>query len=78
MAKKKKNEASRDPFLKRQDCLIRFFIEILKNADKKNFTDGSVSRIMNSVGLTPTEIALILGKHSPTDIAPYLYSKKKK
>jgi hypothetical protein len=66
----------RDPTTKRLDCIIRLFIEVLKNSDKKSFNDGSVSRVLFSAGLTPSEIALILGKKSYTDIAPYLYSKK--
>lgn len=77
---KRKSEISdgRDSTTKRLDCIIRLFIEVLKSSDKKNFNDGTLSRILNSAGLTPSEIALILGKHSYTDIAPYLYAKKKK
>lgn len=79
MAKRKNSIGdNRDATTKRLDCIIRLFIEVLKSSDKQNFNDGTLSRTLNSAGLTPSEIALILGKHSYTDIAPYLYSKKKK
>jgi hypothetical protein len=66
-----------DPVVKRLDCLIRLFSEALKATDKKSFNDGHISRLLNSSGLTPTEIARILGKKSASDISPYLYIKKK-
>jgi len=44
---------------------------------KEKFTETVAVRILRSVELTPTEIAKILGKKSATDIAPYLYPKKK-
>jgi hypothetical protein len=40
------------------------------------FNQTIAVQTLNSVGLTPTEIAAILGKKSPTDVAPYLYKKK--
>lgn len=73
-----KKEDQRDPAIKRLDAILRLVIEALKSSDSKTFNDSSVSRILNSTGLTPTEIAKVLGKESATDIAPYLYSKKKK
>jgi sialic acid synthase SpsE len=63
---------------KRLDALIRLFIEM--NKDKKQgekFNEATAARILKSVGLTPTEIAKILGKKSATDISQYLYSKTK-
>ena len=79
MAKEKtKNNDLRDSVTKRLDALVRIIIELLKNTDNKTFNDRSISVILKSVGLTPTEIALILGKKSATDISPYLYAKKKK
>jgi hypothetical protein len=76
MAKAKKEDL-RDASTKRLDCVIRLFAETLKKSDPKSFTDGSISRLLNSAGLSPSEIAKIFGKKSATDIAPYLYSKKK-
>lgn len=61
---------------KRLDALIRLFIELNK-PDKGKFTEGDAARLLKSVDLTPTEIAKILGKNSATDVAPYLYTKKK-
>ncbi|MCG3157165.1 MAG: hypothetical protein DKINENOH_03796 [bacterium] len=71
---KKKNSDSRDPVVKRLDALLRLFIET--NKGENGLTDALAARILKSVGLTPTEIAKILGKKSATDIAPYLYPKK--
>lgn len=79
MATKKNRQIDeRDPSVKRLDCIIRLFAEALKTTDPKSFNEGSISRLLNSSGLTPTEIAKVFGKKSATDIAPYLYSKRKK
>ena len=72
---RKKTEV--DPIVKRLDGLIRLLIELNKPKGQENFTEASAARILNSSGLTPTEIAKILGKKSRTDIAPYLYPKNK-
>ncbi len=66
---------SRDSIIVRLDALIRLLIEI--NKGKDGFSDATAARALRSAGLTPTEIAKILGKKSATDVAPYLYSKKK-
>ena len=58
------------------DALLRLFIET--NKGENGLSDASAARILKSVGLTPTEIAKILGKKSATDVAPYLYGKKNK
>jgi hypothetical protein len=77
-ARKSKARQQADPVVKRLDALIRLFIEINKKPDsKKEFTETDAARILKSLGLTPTEIAKILGKESATDVAPYLYPKKK-
>lgn len=62
---------------RRLDALIRIILETLYPSNKK-FNEATAARMLKSVGLTPTEIAKILGKKSATDIAPYLYPKKKK
>ena len=45
--------------------------------EKEKFNEPAAARILYSVGLTPTEIAKILGKKSAQDVSPYLYPKKK-
>ena len=78
MAKNKnRNQDSRSATEKRLDALIRLFIELNKSDQNKNFTESNAARMLKSVDLTPTEIARIFGKKSATDVAPYLYSKKK-
>jgi hypothetical protein len=72
---KKKTEV--DPITNRLDALIRLFIEMNKPKSQEKFNEATAARILKSSGLTPTEIAKILGKKSATDVAPYLYSKKK-
>ncbi len=72
----KKEKDSRDPLLVRLDALLRLLIET--NKDKEGFTEASAARYLKSAGLTPTEIARILGKKSATDVSVYLYPKKKK
>jgi len=77
MAKKvRKKKQGDDPAVRRLDALIRLFIETNRTKPKEGFNEASAARILKSVGLTPTEIARILGKKSATDIAPYLYGKK--
>jgi hypothetical protein len=72
---KKKTEV--DPVTNRLDALIRLFIEMNKPKSQEKFNEATAARILKSSGLTPTEIAKILGKKSATDVAPYLYPKKK-
>ena len=65
----------RNEIVTRLDALLRLFIEI--NKGENGLSEPSAARILKSVGLTPTDIAKILGKKSATDVAPYLYGKKK-
>jgi len=77
--KKQRNESDqRDPTQKRLDAVIRLLIELNKPNPNKAFTETDAARMLKSTGLTPTDIALILGKKSATDVAPYLYPKKKR
>ena len=79
MAKRtSKKEDLRDPATKRLDSILRLVIEALRSSDSKTFNDSTVSKILYSTGLTPTEIAKVLGKDSATSVAQYLYSKKTK
>lgn len=63
---------------KRLDALIRLLVELNKRNNKSKFSDAIAARILKSTGLAPIEIAKIFGKKSASDIAPFLYSKKKK
>lgn len=75
--KQQRQEMKDDPVAKRLDALIRLFIEINREKkEKEKFSEATAARILKSVGLTPTEIAKILGKKSAQDVSPYLYPKK--
>lgn len=76
MAKKKKEDL-RDPLTKRIDALIRIMIE-MNRSEKTSITDGFAARMLHSSGLSSSEIALILGKKSATDLNQYIYSKSNK
>ena len=71
----RKEKQGDDPAVRRLDALIRLFIETNRTKSKMEFNEASVARVLKSVGLTPTEIARILGKKSATDVAKYLYGK---
>lgn len=75
--KQSRKKTENDPIANRLDALIRLFIEMNKPKGKEKFSEATAARILKSAGLTPTEIAKILGKKSATDVAPYLYPKKK-
>ena len=80
LVKKQQELATRDdPVAKRLDALIRLFIEMNKERkEKEKFNEATAARILKSVGLTPTQIARILGKKSAQDVSSYLYPKKKR
>ena len=60
------------------NAIIRLLIELNRNVNKDEFNIGSTAKMLHSIGLTPKEIANILGYKSSTDVAPYLYSKRKR
>jgi hypothetical protein len=62
--------------VRRLDAIIRLLLETMYAMKITEFNQTIAVQTLNSVGLTPTEIAAILGKKSPTDVAPYLYKKK--
>lgn len=80
MKKRKKNE-NKDPYSsinRRLDALTRILLETLYEK-KKKFNEGVAVRTLHSAGLTPTEIAKILGKKGgATDVSVYLYQKSSK
>jgi len=78
-AKSKGEEVSLKDIKIRLDVLIRLYIESLKMVEdpNKRMNEGVAARVLSSAGMTPTEIALVLGKSSRTSVAGYLYGKKK-
>jgi hypothetical protein len=77
---KKKTEEN-DRMIKRLDGILYLLIEIAttlnqKYKEKSRFR-SHIIKVLNSMGLTPTEIARILGYKSRTSVASYLYSKRK-
>ena len=75
MAEKKDSNSEQDTILQRLDALIRLIFET--NKDKEGLNEAQFSRILHSVGMSPTDIAKILGKKKATDVSSYLYPKKK-
>jgi ketopantoate hydroxymethyltransferase len=78
--KKKKKE--NDKIAKRLDGILYLLVEIAatlnqKYKKKSHFKSHSV-KVLNSIGLTPTEIARILGYKSRTSVASHLYKRKQK
>jgi len=74
---KPKEETTPDPVVKRLDAIIRLIIETNKLNEDEKLNEGDAARYLNSVGLSPTEIAKILGKKSRTGVSEYLYGKNK-
>ena len=74
MKQQNKENASRDPLVLRLDAILALLVEMSRG--KEGFTEASTARALKSVGLTPTEIARLLGKKSATDVSKYLYQKK--
>lgn len=79
--RKTRRKNSKDPneaITKRLDALIRVVLETLYDKKDRKFNETSAVKILNSAGLTPTEIARILGKKDRRAVSPMLYSKGKK
>ena len=76
MAKKENEEAK--VIIQRLDAVIRLLIELNKSEKDKKFSEIDAAKLLQSLDLTPTEIAKVLGKKRVTDVSKYLYSKKKK
>ena len=78
--KRKSKTTKKDPYASiniRLDALLRLQIESLSDR-KKKFNDATAVRTLHSAGLTPTEIAKILGKKGGSSaVSVYLYSKSK-
>lgn len=78
MSKKpsRKPRSEQDPLEVRLDAVIRFLVESKNPKNKDGITEPEAARILNSVGLGPTDIAKILGKKSKTSVAAYLYGER--
>lgn len=75
MANDKSKQSFEQSILMRMDALLRLQIEA--NKVLEGFNEAEAARLLKSVGMTPTEIAKVLGKKSATDVSSYLYPKKK-
>lgn len=62
--------------ISRLDALIRLTAEATYKKNNQGLQEGDVVRMLNSAGLTPTEIAKIMGKPGRTSITAILYGKK--
>ena len=74
----KKSESSTGPdqaLSIRLDAIIRLLIE--NGKQRKEMSEPQAAQILHSTGMSPTDIAKILGKKSATSVSSYLYGKKK-
>ena len=63
---------------KRLDALIRLFIEMnLDRNEEEKSNETAATSILQSVCLTQTKIARILGEKTAQDVSQYLYPKKR-
>lgn len=60
------------------NIIIRLLIELNKRISEEKFTNQMAITMLHSLGLTPREVADILGYKSRTSVASCLYSKKKR
>jgi ADP-dependent phosphofructokinase/glucokinase len=77
----KKKIEENDKIVKRLDGILYLLVEIAATLNqkykKKSHFKSHIVKVLNSIGLTPTEIAHILGYKSRTSVASHLYSKRK-
>ena len=64
--------------VRRLDAIIGLLLEFMQATKVPGFSVGKAARVLNSAGITPTEVAKVLGKKSAQGVAPYLYGKAKK
>ena len=74
----RKNNDKDDAVSKRLDALIRLVAETLHDKNNIKIPKADVVRMLNSAGLTPTEIAKIYGKKQGSSVSNALYKKKSK
>lgn len=67
----------RQRLVRRLDAIIGLLVQFVQATKTPGFGVGEAARLLNSVGMTPTEVARVLGKKSAQDVAPYLYGKVK-
>jgi len=63
--------------VRRLDAIIRLLLEYMQATKVPGIGIAKAARVLNSVGMTPTEVARVLGKKSAHDVAPYLYPKRR-
>jgi antitoxin component of RelBE/YafQ-DinJ toxin-antitoxin module len=75
---RKSSSSSNERTLKtRLDALIRLVLETMYANRALNFDQAKAANVLKSVGLTPTEIAHVMGKKTAQDVSSYLYGKKR-
>ena len=62
----------------RLDAIVTILLRLAIGDEKRKLKIGDAVRLLHQIGYTPTEIAKSLGKKRSSEVAPYLYSKKKK
>jgi len=75
--KKKEKVKEDEEIIKRLDAILYFLIEISYSLSNKKHSEANIAKTLYSVGMSPTEIAHLLGKKSRVSIAPYIYGRKK-
>jgi len=79
MARRSSTRNSEDQQLvRRLDAIICLLFEYMQATKVPGVGIAKTARLLNSVGMTPTEVARVLGKKSAQDVAPYLYGKARK
>jgi len=77
---KKPERKDKDPYEsvnRRLDALIRITAETLFISNDRKIGEADVIRMLNSAGLTPTEIAKIMGRKDRRSVSGELYGSKK-
>jgi hypothetical protein len=62
---------------KRLDAIVLLLSHSLPAAEGKNLKISAVAPLLHLAGYTPTEIAKLFGMKRATDLAKYLYIKKR-
>ncbi len=61
----------------RLDAIVLLLLKTHCGDKKGRIKISEAAPLLHSAGYSPTEIAKILGKKKPSEVAPYLYSKTK-
>jgi hypothetical protein len=78
---KPKTKEIRDPYdstNRRLDALIRITAETLCRNNNERMEEADIIRILNSAGLTPSEIAKIMGRSGRGSVSSALYASDRR